>query len=132
MSPEEIENKLKDLEARISTLEAMKAIPTVSNNGFNTIRRQIAEQITGFSTKELVMLSLYFEPVQTFSSIKQMIIGWGWTRDTFFEKNFGTTLVNKGLVQKVHNENEKEDQYTLTETGRIEVERMCKKFNLQI
>ena|SRR3989442_936147 len=131
MDQSEIENKIRELDERVARLETRRVESTLTIGTSENIVRRVAQQVDKLSTRDLVLLALYVKPHQTVSCIKQMINGWGWSPDTFFEKNFGTALINNGLVQKIHDDADKKDYCLLTEKGKIEVEDILKKRNLQ-
>jgi len=132
MNQSELEDKIKKLEERILRLEnkSLKIEPFKIEE-VNDLARKIAEKIDKISTKDLVLIALHLKSKLTIAEIKNIITMWGWSPDTFFEKNFGTNLINVGLVQKNHDGADKKDYCLLTEKGKIIVEEILKKYELK-
>lgn len=99
----EIEAKFKKLEMRIVNLEniiKLQENTKITYDQITLLGKKVAEKIDKISAMELILVALHITPKQTTAEIKQMINGWGWSPDTFFEKNFGTCLINKDLCKK--------------------------------
>ena len=94
----ELETRLDNLEQRISILENNKQQQSQDNisSEFSEI---IIKNIEKIPTKNLAILSLKNSPSQSIKSIEENLLNIGWVKDSFFLKNFGSALINKGLVQ---------------------------------
>ena len=120
MSPkiDDLEKKIIDLETRVAALEAL-GLSSFPSNELTVFPKEIISKIDKISTKNLVLISLKINLTQSINELKTNLLKIGWVKDAFFKKNFGTTLINKGLVCKIENDRSKKDCFCLTERGNI-------------
>ena len=94
----ELETRLDDLEQRMLILENNKQ-QQPQDNISPEFSETIIKNIEKISTKKLATLSLKNSPSQSIKNIEENLLKIGWVKDSFFNKNFTTELINKGLVQ---------------------------------
>jgi len=125
----ELETRLDDLERRMLILENNKQqsqddIPSE----FSEI---IIKNIEKIPTKNLVILLLKNSSSQSTKNIEENLLKIGWVKDSFFDKNFGTSLINKGLVQPEGKDSRGKKTYSLTSKGYIHAKELLKKLVTQ-
>lgn len=131
---DDLEKRIEKLENRVSKLEKPIRKPPTNNGGKSEdkeIEKQIASQLKKFQTKELVLIAFRLFRPKDVDEIKDRLKSWGWIEDTFFKKNFSTTLLKTGLVQKRKAENGKDVLLTLTLKGEIEADNVISKHKLK-
>ena len=122
----ELETRLDDLEQRISILENNKQ-QQPQDNIFPEFSEIIIKNIEKIPTKKLVILSLKNSPSQSIKSIEENLLNIGWVKDSFFTKNFGSALINKGLVQPEGRSSGRKKTYSLTARGNLHAKELLKK-----
>lgn len=113
-----LEDQISKLTHRVSKLEKSSEIPT-QNSSLTEFPQILIKKIDKISTKNLVLILLKIHPNQSIPEMIKKLLKIGWIKDTFFQKNFGTTLVNKGLIQKSGSDELKKDRFSLTERGKL-------------
>ena len=113
---DDLEKKIFELETRVTKLEKSESSSTSPKlSGFPN---DLISKLDKISSKNLILLSLKINSPQSIPELKNNLLKIGWIEDTFFQKNFGTTLVKKGLICKIDDEAIK-DAYGLTDRGTI-------------
>ncbi|MCV0392812.1 MAG: hypothetical protein K5790_05890 [Nitrosopumilus sp.] len=122
-----LENRISELENRVTELEKIPETHT----GLNTVTefpKDLIKKIDKTPTKNLVLILLKIEPNQSISEMTKKLLDLGWMQDTFFKKNFGTSLANKGLIRKSGNDESKKDRFSLTDKGKIIADELFLKY----
>jgi len=123
-----LENRLSALENRVSQLEqSFESTPPVQS--ITEFPQNLIKKIDKIPTKNLVLILLKLSPNQSISEMTKKLLKIGWIEDTFFQKNFATSLVNKGLIQKSGSDESNKDRFNLTERGKLVADELFSKFN---
>lgn len=121
-----IEERLLNLEQKISNLEKLNS--STSKSRMREIPNNVIKKIDKISTRHLIIILLSVKPNQSFKELQEMLLKIGWIKDTFFEKNFSSSLIKKGLVQASGKDSERKESYSLTMKGELEAEKILDKF----
>ena len=123
---DELEKQLLNLEERVSTLEKKgQSIKVTEIDGFP---QNVIQKIEKIPTRQLTLISLKINHPQSIEDLQKNLLKLGWVRDTFFEKNFASTLVNKGLIQQTEVNAKNKSLYSLTMKGDQEAEKILRKY----
>ena len=114
----DLEVRVDELEKRVSKLEISSETP-IEPSSITAFPPALIKKIDKISSKNLVLILLKIQPDQSISEMTEKLLKIGWIKDTFFQKNFGTSLVNKGLIQKSGSDESNKDQFSLTERGKL-------------
>lgn len=121
----DVEKKIKNLQDqisklvnRVSKLEKSSETPT-QHSSLTEFPQILIKKIDKTSTKNLVLILLKIQPNQSIPEMTEKLLKIGWIKDTFFQKNFGSSLVNKGLIQKSGSDKSNKDRFSVTERGKL-------------
>ena len=119
MEREELENRIQDIERRLSKLEAalggnqIRAKPSA-------LETKLVENAGKINTQEMIVISLKLSGRQTKEQIKNTLQDWGKVYGNWFEGgNFNGRLVKKNIVKKDDKNEKNEDLFSLTKAGEM-------------
>lgn len=132
----ELENRIVDLERRLSKLEAAVAegvgqqqfLPTTRSNNLEV---KLVENSDKMNTQELIIISLKLNGRQTKEEIKKTLQDWGKVYGNWFDGgNFNGRLVKKNIVRREDDKGpNNEDLFSLTKRGEMLADELIAKVN---
>ncbi len=122
---DDLEKRLDELEQRVTILEDNN-IQKPLNHSVSELPKIIIKNIDKIPTKTLVILSLKISPSQSIMQLELSLQKIGWVKDTFFTKNFATTLISKGVAQPDGKDSKNKNTYSLSDKGHILAEELEK------
>jgi hypothetical protein len=124
---DDLKKRLTALETRVSILEQCPKTP--SSTAPSKFPPNLIKNIDKIPTKKLVLILLKIQPNQSIPELTENLLKMGWIKDTFFQKNFGTSLINKGLIQKSGSDKSSKDRFSLTSRGELSGEELISKLD---
>ena len=131
-----LENRIVDLERRLSKLEAAVAegvgqqqfLPTTRPNNLEV---KLVENSDKMNTQELIIISLKLNGRQTKEEIKKTLQDWGKVYGNWFDGgNFNGRLVKKNIVRREDDKGpNNEDLFSLTKRGEMLADELIAKVN---
>ncbi|MCH7561144.1 MAG: hypothetical protein IIC67_07240 [Thaumarchaeota archaeon] len=131
---DELENRLAELEKRVSKLEGILDID-FSKSEVNNIGLKLQGKVDEIGQQKLIILILYYKPKQSKADLLGILLNWDIKKTIhkwFKGSNFKHRLLDTGFVMKDEKNSEDEDLFSLTITKGIpKAEEIIKKFNLE-
>jgi hypothetical protein len=124
---EELENRIHDIERRLSRLEAAFGGNQVPAKPVG-LEAKLVENADKINTQEMIVISLKLSGRQTKEQIKNALQDWGKVYGNWFEGgNFNGRLVKKNIVKREDKNEKNEDLFLLTKRGEMLAEDLIAK-----
>lgn len=127
MEREELENRIHDIERRLSKLEAALGGNQIAARP-EGLEAKLVENADKINTQEMIVISLKLGGRQTKEQIKNALQDWGKVYGNWFEGgNFNGRLVKKNIVKREDKNEKNEDLFLLTKRGEMLAEDLIAK-----
>ena len=128
MEEADLENRVGDIERRLSKLEAAFAGNQKPPVRTSNLESKLVENADKLNTQEMIIISLKLSGKQTKEGIKAALRDWGKVYGNWFEGgNFNGRLVRKNIIKKEDKNEKNEDLFSLTRRGEMLAEDLIAK-----